>query len=96
MSRPPAPSQAVVSINDDDTAGITLSKTGLNIDEGDQDTYTVVLNSQPTGNVTVTVSGHSGTDLTVSDTSLTFTTQNWETSPDRHRDSRPGRGRRTR
>ena len=45
--------------------------------------YTVVLTSKPAGDVTVTISGHAGTDLTLSGTSLsndgklTFTTANW-------------------
>ena len=43
------------------------------------------LNTQPTGNVKVTISGHAGTDLTVSGTTLTnnvltFTDQNWGTA----------------
>ena len=45
----------------------------------------MVLASQPTGDVTVTISGHAGTDLTVSGTTLTsnqltFTDQNWGTA----------------
>ena len=36
------------TIRDDDTAGVTVSDTSLDIDEGDSDTYTVVLDSQPT------------------------------------------------
>ena len=60
-----APSQTVDSITDDDETGVTLSRTTLDIDEGDQGAYTVVLASQPTATVTITVSGHSGTELTV-------------------------------
>ena len=39
------------------------------------DSYTVVLNTQPTGNVTITVTSDSQT--TVSPTTLTFTSANW-------------------
>ena len=46
---------------------MTVSKTALDIDEGDDGIYTVVLTSQPTGQVTVTRSRTSGsTDVTVS------------------------------
>ena len=69
-----------VTINDDDTVGITVSPTTLTVDEGGSDTYTVVLNTQPSANVTVTVGGTSETDLTVSPSSLTFTTENWDTA----------------
>ncbi len=68
-----------VTINDDDTAGITVSESDLTIKEGGSDTYTVVLNTQPSANVKVTVGGVSETDLTVSPSSLTFTTENWDT-----------------
>ena len=43
----------------------------------------MVLTSQPAGDVTVTVSGHAGTDLTLAglnpDGQLTFTSANWNT-----------------
>ena len=60
-------------------AGVTVSKSALTVTEEDTtgDSYTVVLDSQPTANVTVTVAGHAGTDVTPSPTSLTFTTANW-------------------
>ena len=52
----------VVSINDNDTEGVTVSETSVTIVEGSSGSYTVVLNTQPAGDVTVTVSGHAGTD----------------------------------
>ena len=36
--------------------------------------------TEPTGEVTVTVSGHAGTDLTLDKTTLTFTVDNWATA----------------
>ena len=76
-----------VSITEDDAVGVTISPTTLTVTEGDAAgvSYTVVLTSQPAGDVTVTVSGHSGTDLTLSGTTLTsdaltFTTANWGTA----------------
>ena len=67
-----------VTITDDDTSGVTVSESSLTILEGNNDTYTVVLNSQPTGGVTVETSGHTGTDVSLNQTTLTFTDQNWD------------------
>ncbi len=72
-----SPSQAVISINDDDTAGVNISETELEVPEGGSSTYTVKLDSQPTGDVSVTIGGFSGTDLTLDETSLTFTKDDW-------------------
>ena len=64
------------------TAGVTVSETALTVTEEDAtgDTYTVVLDSEPTANVVVTVGGHSGTDVTPNPATLTFTSTNWETA----------------
>ena len=67
---------------------MTISPTTLTVIEGDATgvSYTVVLTSQPAGDVTVAISGHSGTDLSISgttlsgDNELTFTTANWGTA----------------
>ena len=71
-----------VSITDDDEAGVVLSETGLTVTEGDAagSSYTVKLATEPTSEVTVTVSGHAGTDLTLDKTTLTFTVDNWDTA----------------
>ena len=61
-------SETVVSIDDDDSAGVTISVTSLTIEEGDSDTYTVVLDiGAQRFEVTVTIGGHSGTDLSLDD-----------------------------
>ncbi len=65
-----------VTITDDDTRGVTISPTSLTIAEGESETYTVVLESQPTAAVTVTVGRTSG-DVSVSGSPLTFATGNW-------------------
>lgn len=68
------------TITDNDTAGVTIAQTGgsTNVAEsGATDTYTVRLNSQPTGPVTINL--NSGTQVTVAPTSLVFTTLNWNT-----------------
>ena len=76
---------ATVTITDDDTAGVTVSETALSIDEGGSDTYTVVLDTQPTSSVTVTIAGHASTDITLTgdtltNNALTFTAENWDTA----------------
>ena len=70
-----------VTVDDDDSAGIDVSVSSLEVDEGDVsgESYTVKLATLPSGSVTVTVSGHAGTDVSVSATSLTFSTANWDT-----------------
>ena len=77
---------ATVTIIDDDTAtatpGVTVSTTALTVTEQGTtgDSYTVVLDTEPTADVTVTVAGHSGTDVTPNPTALTFTASNWNTA----------------
>ena len=70
---------AAVTIADNDTAGVTVSASSVSVTEGAAAgaTYTVVLDSEPTGPVTVTVGG-AGDDLSVSPESLTFTSTTWE------------------
>ena len=69
---------ATVTIIDDDGVGIAVSPTTLRIPEGGSKTYTVVLASQPTASVTVTVTAPSNSDITVDKRALTFTTSSWE------------------
>ena len=75
---------AVTVTDNDALPGVTVSTPALTVTEEDTagDSYTVVLNSQPTANVTVTVAGHAGTDVTLTPSSatLTFTPTNWGTA----------------
>ena len=76
---------ATVTITDDDTAGVTVSQSALEVDEGDSATYTVKLDTKPTGDVTVTIAGHADTDITLSgdtltNNALTFTAATWNTA----------------
>ena len=67
-----------LSITDNDERGVQISPTSLLVPEGGDATYTVVLTSQPTGEVTVTPSLESGdTDVTVS-AALTFDATTWD------------------
>ena len=69
-----------VTIDDDDERGVEVSPRTLTVLEGGASTYTVVLGSEPTGDVTVTVSvGGGSDDVTVSPSGLTFTSSNWGT-----------------
>ena len=70
---------ATATIVDDDARGVTVSPTKLEVTEGGSDGYTVVLGSQPTGDVTVEAAASGDEDVTVSPESLTFTDSNWET-----------------
>ena len=67
---------ASVAVTDDDERGVRVSETALTVPEGGSNTYTVVLTSEPTDDVTVEVSGASG-DVSVSGSPLTFTPLNW-------------------
>ena len=60
-----------VTINDDDTRGLTFYRRWPDVDEGASVTYTVKLASQPTAAVTVNIASDNP-DVTVSPTSLTF------------------------
>ncbi len=67
-----------VTIEDDDTDGVTLSETALTVIEGDAGTYTVALDSQPTGSVSVALSVDPGSGVvTVSPSLLNFTPLDW-------------------
>ena len=70
-----------IEANGDDTASILLSST-TPVDEGNNygRPYTVKLSHQPYEEVTVTISGHAGTDVTTDKSTLTFTTENWRTA----------------
>ena len=71
---------ATVTVTDNDQAGIVLTPTALGVTEGESETYTVELATEPSGEVTVTVGGAPGTDLTVVTPSLTFTASTWNTA----------------
>ncbi|SVB50712.1 uncharacterized protein METZ01_LOCUS203566, partial [marine metagenome] len=75
------PADVAVTNTDDDSAGITVSNISGNTSEtGDNATFTVLLNSQPSANVTIGVSSSDTGEGTVSPSSLTFTSSNWSTA----------------
>ena len=76
-------SDLAVTVDDDETVSIVLSKTDLTVEEEDATvTYTVKLSHEPSVEVTVTVTGQDTTDLTLSGLSgtdtLTFSTTTWD------------------
>ena len=59
--------------------GVTVSTAALTVTEGSTETYTVVLDSEPTGEVVVTATVPANTDVTVDPPALTFTIGDWQT-----------------
>ena len=70
-----------VSVMEDDERGVMVAPTELTVEEGDSEEYTIKLDSEPSGPVTVRVEGATG-DVRVNPSSLTFTTGNWNTERD--------------
>ncbi len=69
-----------VTVTDDDTPDLVLSPTSLEIPEGSTGSYTVKLATQPTGTVTVSITGNANTDLKLNENTLIFTTATWSTA----------------
>ena len=72
-------SDVIVTVDDDETPGLTIDPTGFTVVPGGSNEYTVVLDTEPTVPVTVTITGHEGTDLTVGPEELTFDENDWDT-----------------
>ncbi len=65
--------------DDKDAPAIQIfPQSGTAQNEGAQDRYRIRLSLQPTDDVIVTITGQAGTDVTLSRSSLTFTTLNWQ------------------
>ena len=76
---PETASDVNVTVDDDETPGLTIDPTGFTVVPGGSNEYTVVLDTEPTVQVTVTVTGHAGTVLSVSPEQLTFDANDWDT-----------------
>ncbi|MBT9558015.1 MAG: hypothetical protein IV100_18410, partial [Myxococcales bacterium] len=70
-----------VTTTDDDTVGVTVdAPAGIDVTEGGTTaSFTVVLDSEPLNDVTVTITVGGG-EVTVDPSTLTFTSDNWDTS----------------
>ena len=79
FTKQPATNHSTVADANQPGGGLALSRTDLIIKEGDTGTYTVVLTSQPSNDVTVSVDDHPPGRATVSPASLTFNADNWNT-----------------
>ena len=75
-----ATDSVTINLTDSDTRNLVLSRPSLTLTEGDAAgmTFTVRLATEPSGSVSVSITGHSGTDLTLSSTTLTFTVDEWD------------------
>ncbi len=74
------PADVTLTNTDDDSAGIAVSAvSGRTTEAGGQATFTVVLNSEPFADVTVSLASDDLTEGTVAVGSLTFTAENWST-----------------
>ena len=69
----------VVSVDDDDPPGVTVTETALDVTEGETGTYQVKLDTKPSADVTVTPASGDTDVVTVSPPTLTFTPSNWST-----------------
>ncbi len=67
-----------VTIRDTDEAGIKAPE-DITIQEGATTTFMVSLAAEPSAPVTVNLTGHTGTQLILSTSSLSFTSVNWQT-----------------
>ena len=84
------PAPVTLTIEDDDERGVSVAADSIVIDEADnagtsgalehQSTYTIVLDSEPTGDVTVNLKSLATSVATVTPTSITFTPSNWNQS----------------
>ena len=69
-----------VNVDDDETAGVTVSESVLRFNEGATDTYTLVLTTPPTAAMTISVMTDDEDAASVSPATLTFTMDDWNTA----------------
>ena len=69
-----------VTVNDDDTPALVADPDSLTISENGSGSFEVALATQPSGQVSVTVSSGDSAAVSVPSTTLTFTTGNWSTA----------------
>ena len=69
-----------VNIIDAQDPELVVVPSAISVPEGEGETFEVALSEQPQADVTVDISGVSGSDLTLDQISLTFTIDNWNDS----------------
>ena len=72
-------SRVTVTVTDDETAAVTVSRTTLTVAEGASNTYTVRLDTPPSSDVVITVTSNNSA-VTPTPARLTFTGDNWSTA----------------
>ncbi len=72
--------EVAVTVADNDEASLVVSETTLAITEGGEGSYTVALGAEPMGEVTIEIAATGSAAVELSATSLTFTSETWETA----------------
>jgi hypothetical protein len=73
------PPPVTANITDNDTAGVQITPTTVNVTEdGATDSYTVVLASRPQSTVTIQIASTPSGQVTLDNTTLSFTPGNWD------------------
>ena|GEM_PF-3104589 len=73
----------VANVTDNETPTVTVTESGGSTDiseAGATDTYTVVLDLEPSGTVTITMDTSTDSEISTDPTTLTFTTGNWNSA----------------
>ena len=68
---------ATVTINDDDSRGVVVTPTALTMEEGGEQSYTIVLTSAPSETSYLAITVPANSDLRVSPTGIYFHSGNW-------------------
>nr|WP_321405449.1 Ig-like domain-containing protein [uncultured Carboxylicivirga sp.] len=68
-----------ITINDNDIANFILTPTSLQINEGNSESFTIVLTAQPSSPITINIQSNNTDAATVSSASITFNSNNWNT-----------------
>ena len=69
--------QVTVNVTNATAPSVTISTASIEMNEGDQDSFTLVLDAQPTDAVTLTLTSSDSAAVSGSPTSFSFTTANW-------------------
>ena len=67
-----------ITIEDDDTLGVSVTPTSVTLDEGASGSYTVVLDTRPEEDVSIAINVPANANLRVSPSQLTFTPATWD------------------
>ena len=74
-----SPASSNIVITDNETPGLDLSDSSLTVAEGATSSFTIALNTQPTADVTVSVTSSDSSEVSLSSSSVVFTSADWNT-----------------